>query len=251
MGQGRGWAKFSALLLAVGLGALTGCSSPVHPHPSPTRSTPHLSASATPAPTAITVIAPLGVNLRTGPSTSASVVGVVAQGVSLPFVAHTSAAGGWWQVRGSSQTGWVTADSQYTSTLSFQTFSAAAGGGTPWSVMYPEGWTFAQESAGPVAFTGAAGASVIFTTAATTAQLPPAAASGQTQSGVGSVVVYGVTAPLVTYSSSSKYQASVEFQAQPTLAFLIQADLSAKGGSATLTLFLETVFFGVPATPSP
>jgi hypothetical protein len=75
--------------------------------------------------------------------------------------------------------------------------------------------------------------------------------AGQTESGVSSVVVYGVTAPLVTYSSTTKYEASVEFQAQPALALLIQAQLPDKGGASTFTLFLETVFFTVPATPSP
>ncbi|MGH7643429.1 MAG: SH3 domain-containing protein [Candidatus Dormibacteria bacterium] len=252
MGQGRGWASRSVLLLAAVCAAVAGCTGTPKPTPSPHRPAPHPTATATPAPSAITVIAPLGVNLRTAPSTTASVVGVVAQGVALPYVAHTSASGGWWQVRGSSQTGWITADSEYTSTLTFQTYSAAVGGGTPWSVMYPEGWTFAQESSGPVEFTGPNGTSITFTTSSTTAQLPSAASAGQVQSGVSSAVVYGVTAPLITYSNSTgKYQASIEFQAQPALAFLIQAQLAAKGGAATLNLFLETVFFTVPATPSP
>jgi hypothetical protein len=43
--------------------------------------------------------------------------------------------------------------------------------------------------------------------------------------------------------SPSAYQASVELQAQPSLAFLITAQLSSRSGAATLNLFLETVFF--------
>jgi hypothetical protein len=251
MGHGRGGAGYLALPMALCLVALAGCGGAARPTTTPTRSSPHPSSSATPAPTAITVIAPLGVNLRTGPATSASVVGVVSQGVSLPYISYTSTNGGWWEVRGSSQNGWITGDPQYTSTLTFQTFSSAGAGGAPWSVMYPEGWTFAQESSGPVQFSGPAGASITFTTATTTAQLPSAASPGQTQSGVGSVEVYGVTAPLVTYANTTKYEASIELQAQPALAFLIQAQLPLKGGAATLNLFLETVFFAVPATPSP
>jgi hypothetical protein len=78
--------------------------------------------------------------------------------------------------------------------------------------------------------------------ASTTAQLPAAAPTGATQSGAAAVVVFGVTAPLVTYSSTTAYLASVEFQAQPALAFLIKAQLLSKTGGATLNLFLETVF---------
>jgi len=236
-------------VLAVGVVTLAGCAGSGTPTPSTSSPSTHPSASSTAAPTSITVIAPLGVNLRTGPSTTAPAVGVVAQGVSLPYLSHTAAGGGWWEVKGSSQTGWITADPQYTSVLSFQTFDSA--GASPWSVMYPEGWTFAQESSGPVVFTGAAGASITFVTASTTAQLPAAGLPGETQRGVGSREVYGITAPLVTYASATKYQASVEFQAQPALAFLIQAQLPSQGGAATLTLFLETVFFTVPATPAP
>lgn len=249
MGQGRSRASFFVLLLAVGLGALTGCASSPRPTPSKPAPTPHPSPTASPLPTMVTVISPLGVNFRTEPTTTASVVGVVAQGVSLPIVSHSSADGGWWEVRGSSQTGWISSQTQYTSTLTFQTFSSGAA--TPWSVMYPEGWTFAQENSGPIRFTGPGAATITFATATTTSQLPAAALAGQTESGVSSVVVYGVTAPLVSYASTAKYEASVEFQAQPALAFLIQAQLPAKGGASTLNLFLETVFFTVPATPSP
>jgi len=249
MGHGRSRASFLVVLLAVGLGALSGCASAARPTPSKPAPSSHPSPTASPLPTSVTVISPLGVNFRTEPSTTSSVVGVVAQGVSLPIVSHSSSDGGWWEVRGSSQTGWITAQPQYTSTITFQTFSSGAA--PPWSVMYPEGWTFAQENSGPIDFTGPAAAAITFTSATTTSQLPAAALAGQTESGVSSVVVYGVTAPLVTYSSTTKYEASVEFQAQPALAFLIQAQLPTKGGAPTLNLFLETVSFTVPATPSP
>ncbi len=249
MPRGRRTGYLVAPVLMLGLSLLAGCSSSPGATPSPSPHGAQPSPSATPAPTTVTVIAPLGVNLRTGPSTSASITGVLAQGVSLPIVSHTPAAGGWWEVRASDGTGWVTADPDYTSTLSFQTFSVP--GAARWSVMYPEGWTFAQKSTGSVVFTGPPGTSITFDTAASTSQLPPAATAGEVQSGVSSVVVYGVTAPLVTYSSSSGYQTSVEFQAQASLAFLIQASLPRKGGAATFNLFLETVFFPIPATPTP
>lgn len=251
MGQVLSRARYSVLFLALGLVALAGCSSAPRPTPAPSTPTPHPSPSASPLPASVTVLAPLGVNFRSGPSATASVITVLDQGASVPVVSHTTASGGWWEVRDSGQTGWITAESQYSSALTFQTFSSASASGTPWSVMYPEGWTFAQESAGPVEFTGPSGDSITFTTAATTAQLPAAATSGQTQSGVGSVEVYGVTAPLVTYASTTKYEASVELQAVSGLALLIEGELLTKGGSAAFNLFLETVDFTVPTTPAP
>ncbi|MFZ0995773.1 MAG: SH3 domain-containing protein [Candidatus Dormiibacterota bacterium] len=223
---------------------LAGCSSPAKPTTS--HRSPHPSPSATPLPTTLTVIAPLGVNLRSGPSTSASLLQVIAQGVTLAIVGHSSLDGGWWQVKGLTASGWVTAQPQYTSTKAFQTFSSAAP--VPWSVMYPPGWTFAQQGPGTVVFTDRAGETITFVVASTTAQLPAAAPTGAVQSGASAVEVYGVTAPLVTYASTTAYLASIEFQAQPALAFLIKAQLLTKTGGATLNLFLETVFFTPGAT---
>lgn len=233
----------AAALLTV---LLVGCSTGTRPSPAvPTRS-PRPSARATPAPTSVTVIAPLGVNLRSGPTLSAAVLGEVAQGVSLPIVSHTAAGGGWWEVRGATHTGWITADPSYTSTATFQTYQSS--GSVPWSVMYQQRWTFAQQGAQAVVFTDASNGTVTFTTASTTAQLPAASWPGPSQSGVSAVEVFGVTAPLITYAGGG-YQASAEFQAQPALAFLITAKLPAQGGAAILEQFLETVFFTPAASP--
>lgn len=248
MGKRRGFLRVSvpvAVLLSV---PLAGCAAGFHPSPSASSPSALPSASASAAPTSVTVIAPLGVNLRTSPAISASVVGVVAQGVSLPIVSHTASGGGWWEVKGSSQTGWITANPQYTSTATFQTFQSA--GSVPWSVLYQQGWTFAQQGPQEVVFTDPARDTITFATAATVAQLPAAASPGVSRSGVTAVEVYGVTAPLVTYSGAG-YRASVKFQAQPVLAFLITAKLPARGGAGTLGQFLETVFFTPAASASP
>ncbi|HEY6537973.1 MAG TPA: hypothetical protein VI138_02900 [Candidatus Dormibacteraeota bacterium] len=237
------------VVMAGVVSTLAGCGASPGPAPLPSHLTPRPTPSPSSAPTTVTVIAPLGVNFRSAPSATAPVVGVIPQAVSLPLLSASPAAGGWWKVQGATQVGWITADPQYTSTLSFQVFEGA--GSVPWSVMYPEGWTFDQKSSGDVAFTGPKGATVTFETAVATSQLPPAASAGQTQSGVSSVEVYGVTVSLVRYASSNSYQASVEFQAQSALSFLVQATLPQPGGAATFSLFLNTVFFTEPATPAP
>jgi hypothetical protein len=228
-------------ILAFLVASLAGCSSANSPAPTTSHRSPHPTPSASALPTTLTVIAPLGVNLRSSPSTSAAVLQVIAQGVTLSIVGHYSANGGWWQVKGSTVSGWVTGQPQDTSTEAFQTFSSAAP--VAWSVMYPPGWTFAQQGSGTVVFSGGAGETITFVVASTTGQLPPAAPTAATQSGAAGVEVFGVTAPLVTYASNTAYLASIEFQAQPALAFLIKAQLLPKTGGATLSLFLDTVYF--------
>jgi hypothetical protein len=112
----------AVLALAVAVLVLAGCASSPSPKPSPSQLTPRPSPSASTAPSAVTVIAPLGVNFRSAPSASASVVGVIPQGVSLPLLDPKPGSGGWWKVQGATQPGWITSDPQYTSTLTFQTF---------------------------------------------------------------------------------------------------------------------------------
>ena len=235
----------TAAVVMVGCGA----AQPVT-HPSP-RTSSKPTATPSPVATEVTVLAPDGVNFRTQPSPTASVVGIVAQGVTLPIISHTSAAGGWWQVKGSTAIGWITADPEYTATGAFGTFT---GGGTtsPWSVLYASGWNFAQNSSGAVVFTGPNGETITVTQAASTAQLPPAASSGTARSDVAAVDIYGITTSLVTFSVSSGYLAAVAFQAEPGLAFLIEAKAQSAGAAAAFTVFLNTFKFPLPAaSPSP
>lgn len=207
------------------------------PHPTPRPST---------APTAVTVLAPDGVNFRSGPSSAASVTGIVAQGVTLPIVSHTSADGGWWEVKGSSSDGWITADSQDTSTASFQTYDGGAST-SPWSVMYKSDWDFAQSNTGVIVFSGPSTETITVSEAATTALLPAAAPSGTTESDVSSVEVFGVTTAQVTYAGSG-YLSAVAFQADPGLAFLIEAKGPSASAAATFSLFLNTFKFPLPSS---
>ncbi|MGH7611196.1 MAG: SH3 domain-containing protein, partial [Candidatus Dormibacteria bacterium] len=205
---------------------------------------PPATPTATPVPTTLTVIAPLGVNMRSGPSTTDQVVGVLAQGVSLPIVAHTSTNGGWWQVRGSSQTGWVTADPDYTSTQTFQTFSSSGTQG--WSVLYQQGWTFAESSPNTVVFSTSDGDTITVVVGSSTSTLPSPSPSAA-QASASSIEVFGVTTTLATYEAGSGYQAAVAFQAQSGLAFLIETQAPSKTGRAAFNLFLQTFIFSQPA----
>ena len=249
------WRHVGALrgpgLVLIAAAALVGCgASPPVSHPSPSTS-PKPSATPSPAATEVTVLAPDGVNFRTQPSPTATVVGIVAQGVTLPILSHTTAAGGWWQVKGSTATGWITSNPQYTSTGTFQTFSGGSST-LPWSVLYQAGWNFAQDSAGAVVFTGPGGDSITVTQATSTAQLPPAAPSGTAESDVAAVDIYGITTSLVTFSVGSGYLAAAAFQAEPGLAFLIEAKAPTGAAAAAFAVFLSTFKFPLPAaSPTP
>lgn len=239
----------AAWLFAVVL-TVAGCGIAAGPKPPVSSPSPSAKPTPSPAPTSVTVLAPDGVNFRTQPNTSASVIGIVAQGVTLPIISETTANGGWWQVRGSSATGWITSDPHYTSTASFQSYQS--GGTAAWSALYPASWAFAQNSSGALVFTSPGGEAITVTEAASTSQLPSGAPSGTAQLSVGSVDIYGVTTALVTYSTPSGYLAAVAFQAGPGLAFLI-TDKAASGGAAQdFALFLDTFKFPLPAaSPTP
>jgi hypothetical protein len=243
------WSVSGLALMSVLVVVGCGTSQPT-PRPSP-RSSPKPTASPSPVATEVTVLAPDGVNFRTEPSPTASVVGIVAQGVTLPIISHTSAAGGWWQVKGSTAVGWITADPEYTSTGSFQTFSGGSST-APWSVLYAAGWNFAQDSSGAVVFSGPNGDTITVIQAATAAQLPAAAPSRTAESDVASVDIYGITTALVTYSVGSGYLAAVAFQAEPGLAFLIEAKAPSAALANAFGVFLDTFKFPLPAaSPTP
>jgi hypothetical protein len=236
------------LALLTGI-VLAGCGTP-GAAPKHHKSAPSPTATPSAAPTSVTVLAPDGGNFRNGPSPTAAVTGVVAQGVTLPIVSQSSADGGWWEVKGSSADGWITANSQDTSTGSFQTYS----GGTttsPWSVLFPSSWQFAQASAGVIVFSGPNTESITVTVAATTGQLPAAAASGTTEKDVASIEVYGVTTAQVTYAGNG-YLSAVVLQGAPGTAFLIVAKGPSASAGAEFTVFLNTFKFTLPAaTPTP
>lgn len=237
-------------LCAAAAVGLAGCGLTSPSKAPPPRPSPSPTATPTPLPSAVTVLAPDGVNFRTGPSATSSVVGIVAQGVTLPVLGQSAAAGGWWEVKGSTATGWITANPEDTSTGSFQSY--AAGGSSAWSVLFPTSWSFAQTSSGAITFTAPGGEVITVVQAATLAALPPGAPAGTGQKSVGSVDVYGITTSLVTYSTSTGYLAAVAFQAVPGLAFLITDRAPEATAAQDFSVFLDTFKFPLPASsPSP
>jgi hypothetical protein len=161
-------------------------------------------------------------------------------------VSHSSVDGGWWEVKGSSSDGWITANSEDTSTASFQTYQGGSST-APWSVLYQSGWDFAQANTGVIVFSGPSDETITVTQAATTQLLPAAAPGGTTHSDVTAVEIYGVTTAQVTYAGSG-YLSAVAFQADPGLAFLVEVKGQSASAAAAFSLFLNTFKFPLPSS---
>jgi len=147
-----------------------------------------------------TVIAPLGLNLRTAPSTTASLLGTLGQGASVTVLAHTDENGGWYQVKAATQTGWISDNPQFSSSRHFESFSSLAHG---FAALYPDTWTFSETSTG-VAFKPQSGPQVIeVTTAATLDAIGAPGRTGYTLTATDSVEVYGITGVLRSYERST------------------------------------------------
>src|ERR1700678_2324294 len=110
-----GWSRRLAIgaALSVGLGA---CFSNSHP---PARTLPTVTTVVRPTTTTSvpgvqtsgprTVLSPIGLNVRAGPSKATKVLGTAAEGVVLDVLGHTSQGGGWFKVKGATVTGWISA----------------------------------------------------------------------------------------------------------------------------------------------
>lgn len=144
----------------------------------------------------VTVIAPLGLNLRAQPSTSAQIIGNLGQGALLTVIDHQA---GWYQVKGATKQGYVTDTPQFVSGRHFNQYTSTAKG---FSLMYPEAWAFSEES-GLVRFRPQAGVQVLtVVTGPTLDALGAPGRAGYTLSATDSVEVYGVTGVIRTFDRS-------------------------------------------------
>jgi hypothetical protein len=192
----RGWYRgLSVITLSI---VLAGCTSPnphhATGHATTTSTTSAPSTSTTvPASGARTVLSPIGLNIRSAPSTTAAVLVTAAQGAVLTAVAQSS---GWLEVKGPTVTGWISADP----TLSAPgTFAAYTSTQHQVSLLYPQGWTATESPPASVVFHPSSGRdTVVVTTAATVGQLGRGL-PGYHQTNDEQVVVCGVTGELVTF----------------------------------------------------
>ena len=193
------------LAAALAVGALAACGSG---GTTPAPSTPRPSPSASPSPTAtpgavtvgstLTVIAPLGLRLHDSGSTDAAVLGSLGQGTVVTVLAHGGQGGHWYQVKGETQTGWITDDPGYSSPRHFELYQSDAHG---FSALYLDTWAF-TEGASAVSFRPQSGGYPRITAAAgpTLDALGPAGMEGYATVEGDSAEGFGITGVLKLYA---------------------------------------------------
>lgn len=209
-----------------------------------------------------TVLAPLGLNLRSAGSSTAQVVATLAQGTALTVTGYSGDGGGWYHVTGDAGTGWITANPLFSSPHRFNLYTSAQRG---FSALYLEDWTF-SENPGSVVFrpqTGG-GQAIVVQTGASLDALGPAGRDGYTEASTDTAEVYGVTGVLRIYSRTGTV-ASPGPDSPPPLAHLAEIRIAIDSSRAMrldfgyddtgqlsqFTDFYSSVAFPAPASPGP
>jgi len=207
-----------------------------------------------------TVLAPLGLNLRSADSAQSQVLGTVAQGTLLNVIGHSDNAGGWYRVKGDTTSGWITANPQFSSPHNFTLYQSAPRG---FNALYLEGWSF-TESDTAVVFRpqSSGGQAIVVTTAATIDQLGPVGRAGYTLASTDSVEVFGVTVNLRVYSRTGTvaspgpdtppplaHLAELRFTIDSTRAMRLDFGYDDSGQLSQFTDFYNSISFPPPASP--
>lgn len=236
--------------------------------PVPGNGTPAASAGASGSPSGTpqasgtrTVLAPLGLNLRSQPSHDATAIADLSQGTVVTVLAHVGQNGGWFQVQGETQTGWISDDPTFSSPRRFNLYQSDQRGFT---ALYPDSWTFAEQPDEVVFRPQTGGASMTVVIAPSLDAIGPPGRTGYSLSGSESAEVDGVTGLLRTYDRTGSAPAPspgapdnldhlAEFRATIDAKRAIRADLNYTSAD-TVPLFhdvLNAIMFPAPATPSP
>lgn len=144
-----------------------------------------------------TVLSPVGLNVRAAAKRSAPVLGTAEWGSVLKVLGHTTANGGWFEVRGATHTGWISGDSRLSAAGKLLPYTS-----NTFSVLYPPTWTHKPSGSKDVVFTSGSGADSIVVATATptsTAQLARGRV-GYSEASRRTVTVCGATGELVTYT---------------------------------------------------
>jgi len=247
--------NWRALAVGAGLaGALTaaaaGCSGPSKPAPTiPTTTVPATTTTVTVAGVQTsgirTVLSPIGLNIRQAPSKEAKILAGVAQGSELTVTGHTASAGGWYQVKGRTVTGWITADPSLTAEGKFSSFSSSPLG---FSVLYPDTWT-AKEGALAAVFKAPSGPDTVTVTPAKAVALLGHGRAGYVLADREQIVACGVTTTLDSYTADAApgvYLAQVRIKVSAGHALGIDGLVTGLAGLAVMRDFTNSITFASP-----
>lgn len=230
-----------------GHGTTTTTSAPTATsRPTTTTTRPSTTTSTTAAVTTahgpVTVLSPIGLHVRAGPSLSAKVIGSAAQAAVFQLLAYTSRHGGWYKVLGTTLTGWISADPAYSTRGQFSSYSSPAFG-----VLYPPGWTQAGAPRTGVTFRSPSPTEkVVITTAPSLAKLPAAAqGAGVSQTSSRIFVACGVTGYFVTYTTSTphRYLAGIALLLDAHHALGLRATYTSPSQLRTVLDFVNSLSF--------
>jgi hypothetical protein len=222
--------------------------------------TPGASGSGGPQTSGVrTVLAPLGLNLRSSDSAQSQVLGTVAQGTLLTVIGHSDSGGGWYRVKGDTTAGWITANPQFSSPHRFTLYQSAPRG---FNALYLEGWTFAESDTAVVFRPQTGGQAIVVKNAAGLDQLGPAGREGYTLASTDSAEVFGVTVNLRVYSRTGTvaspgpdsppplaHLAEIRFSIDSTRAMRLDFGYDDSGQLTQFTDFYNSISFPPPATP--
>jgi hypothetical protein len=168
-----------------------------------------------------TVLSPIGLHVRAQPQKGAKVLGTAAQGVVLTVLGHTDAAGGWYQVKGETVTGWISADSTLSAPGEFNPYTS-----NQFNALYPATWSSSSFLGSQVFRAGSGPDNIVATVSSSTAKLPRGRV-GYGESGTSVVVVCGVTSSLVTFQrAQASTSTTVAGSAPPPAPYLAEARLT-------------------------
>ena len=250
--------RLLAVALAVTAG-LTGCGVPGHSaHRSSATTVTTVAAPTTTVakvvtPGTRTVLSPIGLHVRAGPSRSAKILGAAGEGVTLAVLGQS---GQWYKVKGVTVTGWIDASPTLSAPGRFTAFTSTT---HHFSALYPVSWTVA-ESPAAATFRSPAGESIVVTTAATIAKLTAVPINYQ-ETGSEQIVACGVTSDLNTYTPESSspstaagtraagsgtFVAQIRLTLNPKHAMGIEAHLTARAQLQDVRNFANSVTFPYP-----
>jgi hypothetical protein len=192
-----------------------------------------------------TILSPIGVNVRSGPSTSDKVIGSAAQGVALLRLGHTDKNGGWYEVSGATVIGWISANPELSAPGRFGYYSSGA-----FNVLFPAGWTTSgKPNIGVVFKSHSAGEEVVVTASTSVAKLPTVAhAAGVSEDGLQQVVACGVSGYLYSYRTGTpgRFFADAAFPLAAGHALGLKATLTSMSEIKTVLDFINSISFPLP-----